>query len=100
MLLDLRISDAPARLPRAAASWLLLALALLVLDADEGHLLRVVLAEVDQHGRLLPGQVGQPGLVDRDLPIADRPRHAARLLVHRAGDRLSVVGQRVVEVAA
>src|SRR5262245_54287818 len=55
-----------------------------LLDADQQPLLRLLRAEVDQHGRLGLGQVPQAGLENAVGLLADGPGGPLRLLVHRA----------------
>jgi len=50
-----------------------------LLQPHQYHLLRPLLAEMHQHGRLFLGQVVQPGLEDCLLLVADRPGDALRL---------------------
>src|SRR4051794_30726698 len=50
------------------------------LDPDQRHLLGLVLAEVDEHGRLVLRQVGDAGIEYRRLAAADGPGDALGLL--------------------
>src|SRR5262245_28116504 len=73
--------------------------ALGLLDADQRELLYLFLGEVDEHRRLVLRQVGDPGLVNRELSVADRPRRPLSLLVHGSADRGRLVSQGVVVLA-
>ena len=53
---------------------------------DQRPLLRLVLADVDQDGRLVLGQVVQARLAHRALVVSDRPGDPLRLFVHGALD--------------